>query len=372
MSRSKPVVLHNAVYDTHTRTLFTNSDAEYDLGFLCSPTAATCSSGLPTRPYPADLFDVNRPTYMTTYFHYCFAHAYMDFAIPLLSILDEIDPVALAAREFRLFMLSDNIFRAHDNLEEQKVLAEKDLKDYLQRKIDFAEGHYKGEMRHLHLCLSKYPILFEKGAPYRFYRFKTLILGGNIDNQRCIHNHASNYPDRFSGEPEASADQIHRWMDVARRRFAAYMGLSLEATPKPQKPYTIVLGRKENRTFLPKTMTRLEFELSEREIIDYGGIVYLEDLSLQEQIRLFQRTDCIITPHGSGLSHLLWSKPGTKVLEVFYTGERRVGIFPHYCAFLGMKSTTYIIHPEIQSSTDVSFDVNDGFWPCLENFLIME
>ena len=371
MSRSTPVVLQNAVYDTHTRTLYTNSDAVYSLSFLCSPTTASCEPGLPTtKPFPADLFDVNRPTYMTSYLHYCFGHAYIDFAIPLLSILDEVDSSALLARDFRLFLLSDNLFLVLDDTDEQRHTSAKDMEDYLRRKIDFTKGEYRGEMRHLHKCFSDHPILFEKSAEYRYYRFKTLVLGGNIDNQRCIHNHASNYPDRFALEPEASADQIRGWMDVARRRFATYMDLSLDLPPRPQKPYTVVLARKENRSFLPQTLTRLEFTLESREDLDFGGVVYLEEMSLKEQIQLFQKVDTVISTHGSGLTHLFWSKPGTRVLEVFSTNERRVGIFPHFAGFLGIDLTTYCVRPEAQFSLDCSFNVDEKFWPFLEEFLI--
>lgn len=369
MSRSKPVVLHNVVYDTETRTLFTGESAECDIRFLCPPTTATCVSGVPSRPpYPANLFDVARPTYMMVYYHYCFAHAYLDFTLPLLSILDEVAPDALQKREIRLFVLRDNLFLPLDDSEDQRTQVRRDMDNYLKRKIDFPSGVYKGEMRHLHACISKYPILFEEGAPYRYYRFKTLILGGNLDNQRCIHNHASKYPDRFEGEPEASAEQIRGWMEVARRSFGASLGLP-DSPPRAQNPFTIVIGRKENRTFLPPTMTRLELALSEKEGIEFGGVVYLEDLSLREQIRLFQRADIIISPHGSALSHLVWSKPGTRVLEVFLTNERRVGIFPYMCQFLGLQSETYIVNPHACHSSDDSFLVDEAFWPALERFL---
>lgn len=46
-------------------------------------------------------------------------------------------------------------------------------------------------------------------------------------------------------------------------------------------------------------------------------IIELEKLHLREQIELFSKAKNIIAPHGAGLSHIVWSKPGTKLLEIF-------------------------------------------------------
>jgi glycosyltransferase involved in cell wall biosynthesis len=50
----------------------------------------------------------------------------------------------------------------------------------------------------------------------------------------------------------------------------------------------------------------------------YGfEIVHCEDLTLKEQGQLFSAVDVVISPHGAGLTNLLFSMPGTKVLEIF-------------------------------------------------------
>lgn len=45
--------------------------------------------------------------------------------------------------------------------------------------------------------------------------------------------------------------------------------------------------------------------------------VRLESLSLAEQIDLFASAECVVAPHGAGLTNLLWCCPGTRVLELF-------------------------------------------------------
>ena len=50
----------------------------------------------------------------------------------------------------------------------------------------------------------------------------------------------------------------------------------------------------------------------------YGfSAVALEKLSFREQIRLFREAQVVISPHGSGLANLVFSSPGTIVIELF-------------------------------------------------------
>lgn len=44
--------------------------------------------------------------------------------------------------------------------------------------------------------------------------------------------------------------------------------------------------------------------------------VWLERLPLAEQIELFYRAECVVGPHGAGLSNLLFCRPGAVVVEV--------------------------------------------------------
>jgi len=46
-------------------------------------------------------------------------------------------------------------------------------------------------------------------------------------------------------------------------------------------------------------------------------VVRLEKYSFREQIYLMLNAKVVISPHGAGLTNLLWCKPRTKVLEIF-------------------------------------------------------
>ena len=211
--------------------------------------------------------------------------------------------------------------------------------------------------------MSKYPILHELKE---IHHFNTLILGGKYKSQRSIHNHMSVYPERYTGEPHTNDEKRRYWLTVAKEVLSKQLGLK-EPT-KNMKAKMLVIARRGVRTLLPKTLCRLEIMLGERDDIDFMGIYYLEDISLREQIILFQEADLIIGNHGSGLSHLIWSKPGTKMFEIFVSIDNRAIIFKYLCEFIGLHYTAYIETNEVLT-TDVSFDCGEGMFKTLENLV---
>ncbi|WP_235911033.1 glycosyltransferase family 61 protein [Heliobacterium mobile] len=45
-------------------------------------------------------------------------------------------------------------------------------------------------------------------------------------------------------------------------------------------------------------------------------LLYLEEIGIHEQVRLFSNAEVIVAPHGAGLANLVFCTPGTKVLEL--------------------------------------------------------
>ncbi|GLD96972.1 hypothetical protein PINS_up005655 [Pythium insidiosum] len=58
------------------------------------------------------------------------------------------------------------------------------------------------------------------------------------------------------------------------------------------------------------------------------------DLSLREQMRVVVNSDVIVGMHGAGMANVLWSRPGTLVVEIFPRHRRRWG-FRNLCQFVG-------------------------------------
>ena len=47
---------------------------------------------------------------------------------------------------------------------------------------------------------------------------------------------------------------------------------------------------------------------------------HLESISFLEQVNLFSKAEIVVSPHGAGLTNLVFCSPGTKVIEIFAEG----------------------------------------------------
>jgi capsular polysaccharide biosynthesis protein len=75
------------------------------------------------------------------------------------------------------------------------------------------------------------------------------------------------------------------------------------------------------RRFYLRRVGKFRPILNEDEVLDFfakkgWAIIDTEQLPLARQIQLFSKAEMICAPHGAGLTNLLWSPPGCKVLEL--------------------------------------------------------
>jgi capsular polysaccharide biosynthesis protein len=102
----------------------------------------------------------------------------------------------------------------------------------------------------------------------------------------------------------------------------SWLGRTLSAavaTEATEKPLRLFISRRHART---RTVANEEELLP---ILDRHGFtpISTENLSLPDQIRLFRSAEAVIAPHGAGLTNLIYSPPGTSVLELFSTDTIR-------------------------------------------------
>ena len=357
-----PVLIDNVFFDMRKGVFYSPIDFKISEGLNeCFKIQTRPLTDFPTDTSGLRILTIEKPTYFMKYYHYCFAHAYMDFTIPLLSILHEVDAARLKNRDYMLFFAKDPLY-GYEEDENVNRQIQRANDDYFLKTVDFEGGKFKGEYAHFHSVLSKHPVFFEETLckEYDIVKFSTLVIHGNIENQRNIHNHNSNYPDRWKGEPVATDEQIRNWVEIAKSYFLDYFQLPLE-NPANQKKKMIVIARKANRSFLPITLNRIGFEYGDREDIEFLGTVYLEEMKLRDQIQLFREVDIIVSTHGSGLSHLIWCKPGTKVFEAWLVKDRRWPIFGRMCKVMGLDYASFY-RDSIPFIADHMFEVFDDFF----------
>ncbi len=78
-----------------------------------------------------------------------------------------------------------------------------------------------------------------------------------------------------------------------------------------------------NKIYISRKNANQRKLLNEDEIINFLKaegylIVFAEELSFDQQITLFGNAEVVISPHGSGLSNIIFCPAGVKVIELFY------------------------------------------------------
>jgi len=110
---------------------------------------------------------------------------------------------------------------------------------------------------------------------------------------------------------------------------------------------------------------------NENEFIDYLAARGYESVTLSgmpslDQARLFASSAEVIAPHGAALVNLVFSKPGTKVLELFPSDY----IYPQYFRIAAVAGVRYAAHSSPCERKDPDLDYEfETMLPMVETFL---
>jgi capsular polysaccharide biosynthesis protein len=99
----------------------------------------------------------------------------------------------------------------------------------------------------------------------------------------------------------------------------AYLRQLMPARPKEEP------RRGRRKIYIDRREALMRRLINEDEIVDSirrVGVepVRMEGLPLAEQIQILQESDLVIGPHGAGLTNMVFSKPGTRVIELIPSG----------------------------------------------------
>ena len=83
----------------------------------------------------------------------------------------------------------------------------------------------------------------------------------------------------------------------------------------------------------------------------------LEAMSVSEQIKLFNNAECVVGPHGAGLTNIAFCQEGTKVIEI-NTPYRTSPCFYDIAYYRGLNYLLHVAQPETKSF--FSFDSKPG------------
>ena len=63
---------------------------------------------------------------------------------------------------------------------------------------------------------------------------------------------------------------------------------------------------------------------------NFKGVIYLEDLTLQEQVSIFVNNNIIVGPHGAGMIHNIWSS-NKFVIEITFNNQNHNKMYKRIC-----------------------------------------
>jgi len=245
--------------------------------------------------------------------HSCFVHALIDNCFPIFWVINDIKNHEINLSDIQLFISRKNI----DKFQKQNSPL-----------INSTIQKYKG-VHHDILSIINDNYIFEhliddKNA-YFIKNCYFYIL--NDEWQRSPWNSINYYPKRNVN----INDTIFSDTEI-KTQLIKFRNLVLDKTNNNCNcnigKGIILINRKKydrniNNLILPLTNILNKFD-------NFKGIIYLEDLTFQEQVNIFINNNIIIGPHGAGMIHNIWSS-NKFVIEITFKNKYQDKMYKRIC-----------------------------------------
>ena len=276
------IILNDVIYNTNTL---------FDKGF--------------THNYLGNMDNVEcieEPVILMNSLHSCYSHAIIDSCFSSYFIIQQLlEQKYISNNNIRIFILKEDFI----------------YYPWTHNFVDKINKTYIGPYQNIINFITDMPIIFEHLTEKKLFFKQSFICPafGSDKWQRSIWNCADNFPGRniFKKDILYTDEYISKMLSNFRSHIFNKYNLSNDIDNNRE---LIIIERKQNKKINSFLLSILESEARKNIQWNYNGIVILEDMTFEEQTKLFNKTKIFILRHGSGLINLLWCKPGTTVFEL--------------------------------------------------------
>lgn len=245
--------------------------------------------------------------------HSCFCHALIDNIFPYFWAINDIENVDNNFGDFLFFIKKKEV---HQFSEQNLPL------------IDSNKGKYKGTFHDIiSLVNNKYIFEHLTDSNTRYLIKNCYFYIGDDRWQRSPWNCIDNYPGRtitiqnVMFNDEVIKKQLNKFIEHVTVNFKTNSN-------NITKNGIVLLNRKSNIRNINNLLEPLLNILNKFE--NFNGVIYLENLTFKEQIQVFLNNTIIITPHGAGMIHNIWSS-NKNVIEITFNNTGQNKMYKRIC-----------------------------------------
>jgi hypothetical protein len=144
---------------------------------------------------------------------------------------------------------------------------------------------------------------------HRFQRDSLAMLG--VPPERTLNARARTHI-RADNLLVSSPRWWHVWPATREKTDFLHSAFTANLPSQSARPLRIYVSRRRRGKRIVVNETEVLRELSRLGFRRYD----LETMTVAEQVALFHQAECVVGPHGAGLVNLVFSRPGTKVIEI--------------------------------------------------------
>ncbi len=314
----------NIFFDSLTKTFYHDSSEERILRFDCDgwingtitlkPLAnATRSS--------EEAIVIPEPTFYWELFHPCYSHGFEDFVALFNTRLDVLNTTS---RDIRIFFKNDFSW-GHADTHKTEALVDKSA-DWRFKTPAYNEF--------VEILSAKEPIFADDTRPEKqlFYKFSRFFVTP-CPFARLIHNCGQVINARPMYSNYIPYEKIAGWYNTFRETLFNYF--SLHVTTPADATERILINRKYNRNIHEDSVKALQNNIPTLKVI------YLEDMTLKQQIHAVANAKLVITVHGAAMFNMIFAPIGSLLFEILPGPSHMRSVFKHYCEKLTRRHAFY-------------------------------